>query len=58
MKALIALTTLLDRGVATGVVTQHRRDGGSETFPYTLASENAQQVACRRPVAFGQHFLE
>jgi len=24
----------------------------------TLASENAQQAACRRRVAFGQHFLE
>src|SRR3981081_2728982 len=46
--------------VATGVVTQRRRDGGSETSPTRLrrTSENAQRAACRRRVAFGQHFLE
>jgi hypothetical protein len=44
-EALIALTTLLDRGVATGVVAQRRLDGRAATSPARLHRKKAQQVA-------------
>jgi hypothetical protein len=53
---LVALTTLPERGVATGVVTQRRLDGGAETSPIRLRRKKAQQVACDGSLHSGNTF--